>query len=54
MKKVVIIEDNELEVLNKNLMVAFGLTNQLNVDGENKKKAEHISNLLKEALNVLQ
>ena len=53
MKKVVILDEEEMEVLNKNLAIAYGISNKLDVSGENKRKADHISELIKAAIDVI-
>ena len=53
MKKVVILDEEEMEVLNKNLAIAHGISNKLDVSGENKRKADHISELIKAAIDVI-
>lgn len=53
MKKVVILDEEEMEVLNKNLAIAYGISNKLDVSGDNKRKAEHISELIKAAIDVI-
>lgn len=53
MKKVVILDEEEMEVLNKNLAIAYGISNKLDVTGDNKRKAEHISELIKAAIDVI-
>lgn len=53
MKKVVILDEEEMEALNKNLAIAYGISNKLDVSGENKRKADHISELIKEAIDVI-
>ena len=53
MKKVVILNEEEMEVLNKNLVIAYGISNKLDVSGENKRKADHISELIKAAIDVI-
>lgn len=54
MKKIVVLEENEVEVLNKNLTLAFALANQLNLDGKDKEKINGIVNSLKEIIDTLQ
>ena len=39
MKKVVILDEEEMEVLNKNLAIAYGISNKLDVSGENKRNS---------------
>ena len=53
MKKVVILDEEEMEVLNKNLAIAYGISNKLDVSGENKRKADHILELIKAAIDVI-
>lgn len=53
MKKVVILDEEEMEVLNKNLAIAYGISNKLDVSGENKRKVDHISELIKAAIDVI-
>ena len=53
MKKVVILDEEEMEVLNKNLAIAYGISNKLDVSGENKRKADHISELIKAEIDVI-
>lgn len=54
MKKIVVLEENEVEVLNKNLAVAFALANQLNLDGKDKEKVNGIVKSLQEIIDILQ
>ena len=53
MEKVVILDEEEMEVLNKNLAIAYGISNKLDVSGENKRNADHISELIKAAIDVI-
>lgn len=53
-EKIVVLEENEVEVLNKNLTIAFALANQLNLDGKDKEKINGIVNSLKEIIDTLQ
>ena len=54
MKKIVVLEENEVEVLNKNLTIAFALANQLNLDGKDKEKINGIVKSLKAIIDTLQ
>lgn len=54
MKKIVVLEENEVEVLNKNLTVAFALANQLNPNGKDKEKVNGIVKSLQEIIDILQ
>lgn len=54
MKKIVVLEENEAELFNKNLAIAFALANQLNLDGKDKEKVNGIVELLKEIIDTLQ
>lgn len=53
-EKIVVLEENEVEVLNKNLTIAFAFANQLNLDGKDKEKINGIVNSLKEIIDTLQ
>ena len=54
MKKIIVLDENEVETLNKNLMIAFALTNQLTLDGENKEKVNAIAKSLKKIIDTFQ
>ena len=53
-KKIVVLEENEVEVLNKKLTVAFALANQLNPNGKDKEKVNGIVKSLQEIIDTLQ